>query len=68
MNHENLRRANNLERSDFPLDPTAAADLCNGLPFIDLHMAEAKEFAIMVEELYGSDRDGIPKGVTEVVL
>jgi hypothetical protein len=41
--------------------PPDAADLTDGLPFIDLHMTEAKEFAIMLEQLYASDRDAIPK-------
>jgi hypothetical protein len=54
--------------SDFPLDVAAAAELTEGLPFVDLHMTEAKEFGIMVEHLYASDRDAIPKGVIEVVL
>jgi hypothetical protein len=54
--------------ADFPLDAAAAADLSDGLPFVDLHMAEAKEFAILVEQLYASDRDSVPKGVVEVVL
>ncbi|MFI5454825.1 MAG: DUF6932 family protein [Isosphaerales bacterium] len=54
--------------ADFPLDSAAAADLSEGLPFIDLHMTEAKEFAIMVEQLYASDRDAVPKGVIEVIL
>jgi uncharacterized protein DUF6932 len=54
--------------ADFPLDPTAAADLSEGLPFVDLHMAEPKEFAILIEQLYASDRDAVPKGVIEVVL
>ena len=53
---------------DFPLDPAAAADLGDGLPFIDLHMVEAKDFAMMVERLYATDRDSVPKGVIEVVL
>jgi hypothetical protein len=53
---------------DFPLDPAAAADLSEGLPFIDLHMAEAAEFIVLVEHLYGSDRDSVPKCVVEVVL
>ncbi len=53
--------------ADFPLDPAAAADLSEALPFVDLHMAEAKEFAILVEHLYASDRDAVPKGVIEVV-
>lgn len=30
-----------------------AAELAEGLPFVNLHMTEAKEFAIMVEQLYG---------------
>jgi hypothetical protein len=54
--------------ADFPLDLAAAANLSEGLPFIDLHMTEAKEFAIITEQLYASDRDAIPKGVIEVVL
>jgi hypothetical protein len=54
--------------ADFPLDLAAAANLSEGLAFIDLQMTEAKEFAIMVEQLYASDRDAVPKGVIEVVL
>jgi hypothetical protein len=57
-----------LPSADFPHDPAAAADLSNGLPFIDLHMAEAKEFAFLVDQLYASDRDLVAKGVIEVVL
>ena len=54
--------------AEYPRDPAAAADLSEGLPFIDLHVAEAKEFAILVEKLYASDRDLTPKGVIEVIL
>jgi hypothetical protein len=54
--------------ADFPLDLAVAANLSEGLPFIDLQMTEAEEFAIMVEQLYASDRDAVPKGVIEVVL
>ncbi|MBL8821786.1 MAG: hypothetical protein JNJ77_04295 [Planctomycetia bacterium] len=54
--------------SDFPLDPAAAAELSEGLPFVDLHMVEAMEYAIMVEQVYASDRDAVPKGVIEVLL
>ena len=53
---------------DFPRDPVAAADLSEGLPFIDLQLAEAKDFAILVERLYATDRDSVPKGVIEVLL
>ena len=54
--------------TDFPRDPTAAVDLSEGLPFIDLHLVEAKEFAILIEQLDATDRDSVPKGVIEVVL
>jgi hypothetical protein len=54
--------------TDFPLDPTAAAELAEGLPFIDLHMTETREFRIMMEQLYASDRNAVPKGVIEVIL
>jgi hypothetical protein len=53
---------------DFPLDTAAAAELAEGLPFVDLHMTEVKEFGLMVEKLYASDRDAVPKGVIEVIL
>lgn len=53
---------------DFPLEPGAAADLSVGLPFVDLHMVEAVDFAMMVEQFYASDRDLVPKGVIEVAL
>jgi hypothetical protein len=54
--------------ADFPRDPVSAADLIEALPFIDLHLAESKEFAILVEQLYATDRDSVHKGVIEVVL
>ncbi|MEI8020209.1 MAG: hypothetical protein WCH39_18545 [Schlesneria sp.] len=53
---------------DFPVDPVAAAELNDGLPFVDLHMVEANEFAILVDKFYATDRDSIPKGVIEVIL
>jgi hypothetical protein len=48
--------------NDFPLDPIAAAELMEGLPFIDLHMTEATEFRIMVEQLFSSDRNEVVNG------
>ena len=36
-----------------PLD-LAAADLAEGLPFIDLHMTKAKEFATTYPQISGS--------------
>ena len=53
---------------DFPVDSVAAAELNEGLPFVDLHMVEANEFAILVDKFYATDRDSTPIGVIEVIL
>ena len=53
---------------DFPVDQVAAAELNGGLPFVDLHMVEPNEFAILVDNFYATDRDSTPKGVIEVIL
>lgn len=57
-----------LPANNFPLDPDAEAELIEGLPFIDLHIVDAKEFALLVDQVFASDRDSVPKGVIEVVL
>ena len=57
-----------LTSPDFPHDPDAVEELVDGLPFISLELVEAKEFAILVEEFFATDRDMIPKGVVEVIL
>jgi hypothetical protein len=57
-----------LTARDFPRDSEAAEELSGGLPFLDLEMVEEREFAMLVEEVFASDRDSIPKGVVEVLL
>ncbi len=54
--------------SGFPRDSVAADELVDGLPFVDLELVEARDFAILVEEHFATDRDLVPKGVVEVVL
>jgi uncharacterized protein DUF6932 len=53
---------------DFPRDAAAADELAEGLPFIDLELVEGLDFAILVEQFFATDRDGVGKGVVEVVL
>lgn len=52
---------------DFPADTEAAKELSAGLPFLDLELVELPEFEIFVGQIYSSDRDGIPKGVVELI-
>ena len=54
--------------ADAPHDPDAVEELIDGLPFVDMELVEAKEFAILVEQYFATDRDSNPKGVIEVIL
>jgi len=52
----------------FPRSPAVEVELRQGLPFIDLHVAEAEEFEYLVGTVFGTDRVSVPKGVVEVPL
>jgi hypothetical protein len=52
----------------FPADATAEKELLDGLPFIELKLVGAEDFAIFVQEVYGTDRQAVPKGMIEVSL
>jgi hypothetical protein len=52
----------------FPYDADAEKELLDGLPFIELKMVGAEDFALFVERIFASDRQGVPKGLIEVVL
>lgn len=46
----------------------AAKELLDGLPFLDLQLVRAFEFNIFVDQIFATDRDGIAKGMVEVIL
>ena len=52
----------------FPRDAEAEKDLLDGLPFIELKIVGAEDFALLVEQIFASDRQAIPKGMIEVLL
>ena len=52
----------------FPHDADAEKELLDGLPFIELKMVAAEDFTLLVEHIFASDRQAIPKGMIEVVL
>jgi hypothetical protein len=52
----------------FPHDPTAEKELLDGLRFIELKLVGAEDFALLVEHIFASDRQAVPKGMIEVAL
>ena len=44
------------------------AELLEGLPFLQIDLVEPKEFAIMVDVMFASDRQPVPKGMVEVKI
>ncbi len=51
----------------YPLDASADNELSEGLPFLQFEMLYQPDFDSMVNNVYGSDRQGVPKGVVEVI-
>ena len=52
---------------DYPDDLGAAAEMHDGLPFIEAQLLTQGAFDYYVSTLFGSDRLGVPKGVIEVL-
>lgn len=52
----------------YPKDPQGDAELEAGFPFIDFHRVGEDDFRVFVEEIFGTDRKTVPKGVIEVIL
>ncbi len=46
----------------------AANDLRAGLPFLDLELVELTDFVMFVDQIFQSDRNGVPKGLVELIL
>ncbi len=53
---------------DHTLDPAAIDEIDDGLPFLDVQLAEPADFTMLVEQFFSTDRDGTPKGLVEVIL
>jgi hypothetical protein len=46
----------------------AAQRLADGLPFLEIKVVTPRDFEFLVDVLFASDRDGVPKGLVEVML
>jgi hypothetical protein len=49
-------------------DPGLEEEFENGLPFLQIDLLEAVDFAFLIERIFATDRDMVPKGVVEVLL
>ena len=43
-------------------------ELESGLPYLSIEVVSAPDFSWLVDEMFASDRDLVPKGVIEVIL
>ena len=53
--------------TQFSPDSPAATRLVDGLPFLDLQLVEGPEFSLLVEQVFATDRNGVPKGLVELI-
>ena len=53
---------------DYPVDVAAEQVLEEGIPFLELQFVDEQGFAYFVERFFATDRDGINKGMIEIVL
>jgi hypothetical protein len=53
--------------AEFLNDPVAQSEIEAGLPFLEIKLVGQMDFDYMVETVFGSDRDMVPKGVVEIV-
>lgn len=52
----------------FPRDKEADREILGGLPFLEIALIGREDFDYLVDTLFATDRQRIPKGVVEVTL
>jgi len=52
----------------FPQDTEAEAELVHGLPFLELSLVTQKDFDLLVNEFFATDRNAVSKGMVEINL
>jgi hypothetical protein len=52
----------------FPRNIEIEHEILKGIPFLEIHLVEEKDFAFFTEILYSTDRFSISKGIVEVLL
>jgi hypothetical protein len=57
-----------LQGDSYAETSSAAVELEQGLPFLSLAVVEQEDFDFLTDRMFGTDRDGIHKGLVEVFL
>lgn len=57
-----------LQGPSFRARSRAARTLRRGLPFLELKIVRQKQFAFLVDIMFASDRQMVPKGLVEVIF
>ena len=53
---------------EYPKDQSAAEELEEGLPFIEMYLVEAEDYNHFAPQFFAIDRMKVPKGMLEVIL
>lgn len=56
-----------LIESGFPSDDAAAAELLDGLPFVNMELVDRDAFEHFTQKTFATDRDLVAKGMVEVI-
>ncbi len=51
----------------FPIDPDAEAGLIAGLPYLEMKLVGQADFDEYIQDIFGTDRMGVSKGMVEIV-
>ncbi len=54
--------------SDYASDPDLEREFEDGLPFLQVERLEEDDFMFLIERIFATDRQDVPKGVVEVIL
>jgi hypothetical protein len=54
--------------ADYPKEESAAKELQDGFPFVEMYLVESKEYDYFVQVFFALDRNDRPKGMLEVTL
>lgn len=57
-----------LVETGYPRETAADSELKKGLPFVTMEFVKQRIFDYYVDEVFGTDRGGVPKGIIEVIL
>ncbi|MCA9209221.1 MAG: hypothetical protein KDA55_12730, partial [Planctomycetales bacterium] len=52
----------------YPVDAVAEREIEQGFPFLELQLVDDRGYSFFVKRFFATDRDGVPKGMVEILL